>query len=485
MEWDNENNKSSNNINLSSKILLAIIGCVVLIILLIIMLLMNQKPETTFLISVDGKTNKNITKDVLLTKIDNKTYINLEKFASLVGYKYHQGEYKANVIEENKWYVDGKNETASFYLKENKVFKLPLNKLDEEYAEYTVESGIKIQNEVVYVPIETAMLAFNVSIAETSNSFAIYTLDYLANFYNTKAVNEWGYSKIENMTFENKKAILQGYLIVADGNGRYKIINLDNTKDIVPAKYTSIEYSENMQVFFVTNSSKQVGIINLDGTMKIEPLYEAITVLDKEADLYLIKQNQKYGVITSGNSNNIVIYPEYDSIGAKNIKITNTSNNKNLILDTLIPVSKDGKWGAYDKKGNIVLNIEYDALGYELNNVEINGLKKVVKPLLAIERCKGIVVKKDDKYGLISLKGKTLVQIVLDAIYEINTDTDAKYFMLYGNQEFNVIDKLISEGILEEKENDESQNNNTTNIIKNNIIDNNVSNLNNNESVIK
>ena len=175
-------------------------------------LLTNMKQKNNFSIYIDGK-KATITQEELLTKIANTTYVNIEKFAKLVGYEYHEGEYKSYITEKDKCYVEGKNETASFYLNDNKVYKLPLNEREKEYEEYAVVNAIKSINEKKYAPIDAISRAFNVFLEETDRNFNIYTLNYLIAAYDTN-VKKWGYESIANQSFENNKALLYGYLIV-------------------------------------------------------------------------------------------------------------------------------------------------------------------------------------------------------------------------------------------------------------------------------
>lgn len=464
MEWNSEEKENTKKgVSSSSKLLIGIIACVIVIIILLLLLLLNMEEETIFSINVDGKA-VTTTKNELLTTIDNETYVNIEEFAKLTGYEYHKGEYKSYVAEENKCYVEGANETASFYLNDNKVYKLEVNKNEENYEEYEIGNTIKAINGKMYGPVDSIKKAFNVIIEESETNLSIYTLEYLVTTYDEK-VMQWGYTSIANQSFENKKAILYGYLIVKKDGGLYKIIDTNNTKEIVLDRYNSIEFSENMQEFFVTNSSNQVGVINLDGTTKIETTYEEIFVLDKETDLYLIKKSEKYGVIKGANVT--IIFPEYDAIGLTN---TSISSNKYLLLDKLIPVYKEKKWGAYDKQGNLVLKVEYDEFGYNSNNIEINGIKTSVQPVLEIERANGIVVKQQGKYGLVNLSGEILVPIAVDGIYAINDaeNEEEKYYMLYKENELNVIERLIKAGLLE----DTNATDETTNTIQNNTENN-------------
>ena len=470
MGWssDEDIKTTKKGMETSTKILIAIIACVVLIIALMLVLLVNIQTNT-FNLSIDAKT-KSYDINKLISKIDDVTYINIEEFAKLVGYEYHGGEYKSFTLEEGKCYVQGSEETATFYANDNKVCKLPVNQLQEDYREYTVENTIKIKNNKMYAPMEAISIAFNVSIAEEMNSLTIYTLDYLVEYYNDKVIQA-GYSDITEQSFENKKAILYGYLIVNKENGLYKILDENNnSKEIVPDKYRAIEFSENTQEFLVTNSLGQVGIINLDGTTKIEPTYESISILDKSSGLYLIQKNEKYGVVKRGNVT--VISPEYDSIGLTNISSNSIIDNKYFLLDKLIPVSKDNKWGAFDKNGKLILKLEYDGFGCSVTSVEINDTEKSMESVITIERCNGIVVQKGEKYGVIDLTGKELVPIAVESIYAIKNveDEDSKYFMIYNGEKLNVIERLIIAGFVKPKEEEKEEEIEENNTIENNII---------------
>lgn len=447
MGWnDEETQNAKKGMSLSSKVLLVMIACIILIIVLLIMLLMNTK-ETTFKIYVDSAVNNTTKQETLLATVDNVIYVNIEEFAKLVGYEYHKGEYKASIIEEDKCYVEGALETASFYLNDNKVYKLLISESNSQYEEYTTTNPVININNKMYASTDTISRAFNVLISITNDQIQIYTLDYLISLYDTN-VKSWGYTGIADQSLENKKALLQGLLIVKKEGGLYKIIDTNNTKEIVLARYTSIEFSENTEEFFVTDTSNKVGIINLDGTTKIEALFDSISLLDKNSNLYIVEESKKYGVVSGTGTS--IIYPEYDKIGLEN---NNLTDNKYLILNELIPVCKDKKWGAFNKEGKLIFNIEYDELGYSSTSIEINGVKELVQPILAIERANGVVVKKENKYGLLSVTGQTLVKTAVDGIYAIREveDEDSKYFMLYNGEELNVIERLVKAGLISER----------------------------------
>lgn len=467
MIWEDEEVEVKKGMSLSSKILLGIIACVILIIILLVLLLINIK-GTAFNIYVDGVANAQTNKTKLIAKVEDITYVNIEEFAELVKYEYHKGEYKLSTIDEDKCYVENDEETTSFYVNDNTIYKLAIDKRNEHYEEHEMDNKVLKINDQMYAPIDTISKAFNVLIQYKNSDFKIYTLEYLVKLYDTNVKN-WGYTGIAEQSFENQKALLQGYLIVRKTDGLYKIINTDNTKEIVLDRYTSIEFSENTQEFFVTDVSKKVGIVNEDGTTKIYPAYDSIILLDKKTDLYIVEQTQKYGVV-SGNGRT-VIYPEYDSIGLSDNTI---SDDKYLILNELIPVCKEQKWGAFNKNGNMVFRLEYDEFGYNLKSIEINGVKEVVQPVLTIKRANGIVVRKENKYGLLNINGRELVPIEVDGIYAINgiENEDSKYFMLYNGEEINVIERLIRADKIEGTINNKEELENTTgNVIQgNNII---------------
>lgn len=473
MGWDTgEEIKINKEKDVSFKILMGIIACVIFIALLAILLLIHIN-QTTYIIKVDGKEITSEKKDALLKIIDNETYINIEEFAKLVKYAYHKGEYKTFTNDEDKCYVQGNEETASFYLNDNKICKLPVGKVTDNYQEFSVKQTIKKENGKMYASKEAIELAFNTILSEDKKSFSIYTLDYLVNIYDKKA-KSWGYTGITNQNFENKKAVRYGYLIVKKENGLYKIINDKNDNEIVPDRYNSIQFAENTKEFFVKNSLEQVGIINLNGTTKIEPIYDDISILDKKAGLYLIKKNELYGIIKSGNV--IILRPEYDKIGIDTANIAYTVDSQYELLNTLIPVCKKGKWGLFNKSGQEVIKIEYDDIGCPLTTIKVKEEQKKVLPLVEIKECNGIVVKKDDKYGLINMIGKKLVPIAVDGIYAIKNEItdEVTYYMLYKNEELNVLERLRLAGLIEDpnaiKEENKVNNETTTaNMVESNV----------------
>lgn len=431
MGWTNEetqvaDKKKKEN---SSKILLGIIACVVfIIILLIVMILIIQMNVTTLIIDGEEKVDYDITK--LISDINGVTYINIEEFSKLIGYEFHKGEYKSFSNEEDKCYVTGKYETATFYLNEDKINKLPIDSgLNDVYRENLVKNPVEMINNKLYATKEAIEVAFNVSISKKEESLTIITLEHLVKFDNGNAI-KWGYTDITSQTFENKKALLYDRLIVKKEDGMFKIINRDNTKEIVPDKYSDIQFSESEQEFWVTNSSNKVGILDLNGKIKIEPIYDSISILDKKQNLYIVEKNQKFGILESGKKE--IIEPQYDEIGC---------------------------------------NIE---------SVEIKGNNKNVNPVITIEECDGIVVKQGEKYGVIDLKNNIIVPFQVDSIYSIeNDEEELEYFMIYNGEELNILAMLIEQGIIKDPKKEEVVADNSNTIVQNTVIQNNTNTIEN------
>lgn len=420
MGWTSDEPKVvKKEMDTAPKVLLMLIIFVALLIIAIIIILLKVKMEAVIL-SVNNKVVNDYDTTKLVTDIDSVTYINIEEFSKLVRYEYHKGEYKSFSNEEDKCYVIGKEETATFYLNDNKVNKLPVDKqFEEKYREHLVQNSIKIKNGSMYAPIDAISIAFNVKVVISKNAVQINTLDNLVKLDNNNLV-KWGYTDISEQSFENHKALLYDRLIVKKEDGLYKIINRTNTKEIVPDKYEEIEFVESAQQFLVTNILGKVGIIDIDGKIEIEPIYDSLTILEDEEKLYIAQKDTKYGIIKADNTE--------------------------------------------------VVKFKYDSIGCDMTSVELGGKTKVVTPVTTINECNGIVVKKNEKYGVIDIKENIIVPIEVDSIYSLKNENDKnEYFMIYNGEELNIIKMLIEQGIIpdseKEKEKEEKQKHNIENTV--------------------
>lgn len=133
-----------------------------------------------------------------------------------------------------------------------------------------------------------------------------YVSDIIENSLILKKDNSsWLYDyiqgKIINDKYTNYRYIGNDMYVVSDSTGNYGIINGDGTV-LIDVKYNYIDDYKNNYISYVKNNL--YGVINSDGTSKIEPTYE---------DLVLI--NDK---IFAGRKDNIYQLHSYDNINDNN-----------------------------------------------------------------------------------------------------------------------------------------------------------------------
>ena len=203
---------------------------------------------------------------------------------------------------------------------------------------------------------------------------------------------------------------------------------------------------ESSQDFIVTTPENKQGIISTTGGVNIEPQYDEIKQLDVEYNLYLIKIDEKYGVINRTKAARYVIWPQYDGIGVDSNTFKNEEiSNPYILYDNCIPVKQIGAdkkevWTIFDKNGKNLTNNTYDGLGY------IKGTSKNTQGnnILLIPEKEGIIVCKDGLYGIVNSSGKTLIKTQLKEIYSVSSNGKTTYYMVYGenNKTENIIDIL-------------------------------------------
>ncbi len=476
--WETEEKKSNNTI---MKILISIIILVIIIIAIIIALLYYLK-LSEYNVIIDGKKVSN--SENFIVNDNNITYINIEELAGLLGCEYHAGEYKEFSSDTDKCYIQSEQETSSFYLNSNKVYKLPIGQFTEDYDIITVENNITQFNNKFYAPTDAVTAAFNVQILSEKNTMNISSLNVLLpvvdNILNKDKDNP-EYDSLLNSEFNNQKAILYDYAIVRkNSSGLYSVLTTSG-KEIVPDKYKSIQFIESTKEFIVTNSLGKIGILGEDGQNKIDQLYDSIKVINNNPKLYLVENNKQYGVIDENGKT--IVYPEYTSIGIDVNKYKDIQNQY-ILLNKIIPVNKNNKYGLFNIQGENILDVIYDGIGCELTSLEINEKTKTINPIVFIKECNGIVIKSGDLYGMVDVQGKEMVPARVKAIYSITNGGTNNYYMFYNNEEINVIDRLIRAGVIqntneETNENINTQNNVTKNSTNNNIVNNNANTGNN------
>lgn len=451
-----------------NKLILILIAIVVTIIIIIGIAISILKAQQ-FNFYVDGKI-ANVNDNIYVIQ-DNKVYLSIRDIAKLVGYEYHNGEYKVYSEDTDKCYVENEYETASFILGSNKILKVAPSS-NEDYEEYVIDDTIKKINNQLYAPSDAICRGLNLTFSYTKNQIVINTMSYLSDYY-LNTMKNYGYTEIST-DFNNQKTVLYNMLIVKNSNDRYGVVDLQNN-EIIGTKYSDIKYMENSNEFWVKDNQEKVGIIKANGETKIQLSYEDIIPLDKSANYYIVKQDEKYGVINENDEN--IIHCEYDEIGIDLSKFEDEEiSNQYLLYDRIIPVCRDGKWGAYDITGNLILNIEYDSLGCTQTTIA----DKQVSPVLLIPNYNAIVVCKNENYGIVDIFGDELVPIALENVYSITSSGNKIYYMTYREQTIEIEQYLTPEMIKETTEQENVTTNNATTENNNNIINNISNNINNN-----
>ena len=452
MGEDFKNETVNNSKKVTRIILIAIIVLVIMIIGIIIYLLYIE--SSTLKLTIDGVSNENLKK-ILVFENDGTIYAPIKEIASYFGYESYSGEYSSKSEEQSKCYVQSENEVANFELGETTIYKLDLSKENDNYEYVSIENPVKAINSVLYISTEGLEKAFNISFQynEKENQIAIYTLPYLAQYYNNIVLN-YGYTSLKE-ELVNQKAILKDQLIVKKEQQKeqYGVIKSDGTPILEP-KYDNITYLPNTGDFLV-ETDKKVGILSANKETKVQIIYDSIELISSELGLYLAKKDNKYGVIDIRG--NIKIYIENDEIGVDISQFTqNNIKNKYLLANKLIPVRKDKYWGLYDVNGKQVTDFKYDAFGYiaSNNNSALN--------LLLIPDYNVLVACKDKKYTLINTSGKELFDTVADEIYMTISGGERHYYITLEDQKIDAVEILEENGITVEKNSQTNNNSNQT-----------------------
>lgn len=415
-----------------------IVAVIALFIVLGVYMYIYYMDLQTLKMSVNGESKK-ITQDLFVIDDSGSVYVSIKDIAPIVGYEYYQGEYGKYTEDSNKCYLLNKNEVAGFELGSNKLYKVDPNSDNQNYEWYELKEPVKILNGKLYCLSDSIQTSCNLQFKYDTekNRIRITTLDKLVSYYQELAVSKYNYSGIDT-TYANEKAILYNMLVIrkaeTDSTGKalkdkykYGVITLDN-KNIIGTKYDNIEFTEVTQEFFVT-SSKKVGILSNEGAQKIDLSYDEIKILDNELRLYYVRNGEMSGVLDKNGKR--VVYLEYEKIGLDISKFPrNNITNNMLLFDNCIPVMKNGKWGLFDKNGNQILDTVYDSIGY------IAGTKKdsAENNLAVIPEIEGIVVCKDEKYGIVNSRGKFVAPCSFDKIYSITNLGADTYYLTYGTQ---------------------------------------------------
>ncbi len=409
-----------------------IIGFLIILMIVIIAMIMYLK-GSVMKITLD-QVNANELENIFHfeeTETGTKIYIPIIQMSGYLNYNGYTGDFKVKSEDKTKCSVENENEVAMFTLGSNKLIKS--NKSYTEYQYIDIDEKVIEIDGQLYTTPDGIEKAFNVQFMQENNQIAIYTMDYLVQYYVTKL-------GIENYSEEytNQKAIFEGLLIVKSSNEQYGVIQVTTGTYAIESKYDNITYLPTSNDFLVKSNGKY-GIVSTDAKVKIKIAYDDIKLIDTERRLYLIKQKNAYGVIDKNGD--ILISPEYQQIGINSNSFTqNGIENQYILFDQLIPVKSNNMWGFFDITGKKIKDFEYTSLGCTTSKVSNSY------PVLVIPSYKMVVVAKGNLYNLMRMDGSEFIDnnFVFDSIYmRSNSSTgENTFFMTYNGETRNIEEYL-------------------------------------------
>ena len=408
--------KKKNN-KLLPKIILAFIILLVIAIIGVVITLAYIE-DSKLKISINGKVEPKLN-DMFVFEEDT-TYVSIRDIAPYLGYQSYSGDYAERSEAKNKCYIQSENEIANFVLASEKIYKLEMSRSASEYKYFYSKRPVKSIGGKLYVSTDGMENAFNVSYIHNkeTNRINIYTMDYLLQSYDTMILDS-GYTET-SQEFNDMKSIFESRLIVENDEKEMGVIDLDGNVIIEP-KYEKISYIPETGDFYVVSNGK-IGVISKNGDMRIQILYDSLNIIDVRGNLKLYIENDQIGIDISAFEKNDI-------------------RNGYLLVNNLIPVKKGDLWGLYNKNGQKVVDFQFDSFGYVANS------NKDAMNLLVIPNYNVMVTCKDGKYGLINSSGEIIFPNRADDIYFTIESGKRYYYLNYNNNRNNVEDWLDSIGV--------------------------------------
>lgn len=401
---------------------------------------------------------------ITITTPDGRIYYNIEIMAKLVGYKYNNGAYGEEIDEtKDKCYIDNGGEYVTYLLDSNEITKniklsrqytdelknvsssSETNELDKE--SFTLKQPVIQFENSLYASEEAIAKGLNMSITHKGSIIDIKTLEELVTGYKSSLLKS-GYTLTAN--FKNQRALSSGYAVVGKDD-EYGVLDLKNGKEVISLKYDSIEFVQSIEEFIVSSKSnfgmQKPG--SQTPTIKLE--YESIKLLNAEKKLYIVKKNDKYGVINA--EGNEVIPTEYDQIGLRDTSSYKSQGqiDKYIIGGECIPVMRNGSYGLYSIDGTLLASTRFTTIGCQNPKNIINNTSAM--PTLTIplsDTVTGIVFAMKNaagttSYGIITTKGTIVLNAYYTAIYYMQRNGNITYyFNKPANNELLTLKELLA-----------------------------------------
>lgn len=331
--------------------------------------------KAVFIKSDDGKNYTAIDDkgNELFTDYDSVEAISINSITSNIPYektvlKYKQGGLYGLID------FDGKKITEKIYNSITNIDYKEGNLKVEQNGSYGV---INIKGTTILEPIYDAIMADGYYNEETKYEKAGFILRIV-----TDEGYRFGYAdrtgKIILDTLYNEVSRLtevkgDDVYLVTSTNGRYGLYK--NNKEILANEYTDISFDPNNNLLIVQKDQAQ-GVVDLEGNNIVPIDYDSIIIGGK----YIDAQKGDETVVFDSNGNNlntdILSYNQVSDLAIvidknNNYNIVDSSGNKKLkesytyieyFNNNYFIATKDSKTGVIDGNGNVVINLDYDAI---------------------------------------------------------------------------------------------------------------------------
>ncbi len=197
------------------------------------------------------------------------------------------------------------------------------------------------------------------------------------------------------------------------------------------------------------------GLIDLEGNVVIEAIYQEISSLNDKPESILVKKDEKYGIVDANG--NYVIDLAYDSITSDGYYLPNISYEKTGYI--VAKKASDGiNFGYINYEGECLLDTKYEsierALKYDEDTPYLivmqkgkKGVFKNTKKIIDLnyqsihysELSKVFVVEKNGKYGFYKTNGKSILKpeytqySIAGNYISVEKDGEKKLFDINGN----------------------------------------------------
>ena len=423
-------NKPDKSGKLKTIILISIVALVVAI--LIVVILMAVLKEEKITVKLNGENNAQL-KNSLIFEEDGTVHIPIKEVASYFGYESYNGNYLNKSEDTSSCYVETNEEAVCFELDSDKIEKV--NKKTQEVTYFYINEPVKMIDGKLYTTSEGIAQAYNAIFTydQKTKKVVISTMQYLVDSYES-AILEFGFKEISK-EFNDEKAILNNLVIVKDTKGQYGIFNVSTDTNVLEAKYDSIEYIP-MSGDFLVESNDKIGIVSSEGKERIKVQYSSIELINQELKLYVVKKDEKIGVIDENES--VIIPINCNKIGIDSKTFSkNDIKNKYIILDKIIPVMKDDLWGLYDIEGTQLTDFKYEGFGCTSSST------RNTENVIIVPSYKVIIARKDRKYVLINQYGEELLNGALfdEAYMTVDVD-EVKYYLVRNKKTYDAEELL-------------------------------------------